>query len=100
MSVPAVVAFRSTDMYQSFEKRWQLPVYFQLRWKEIVKTLEDGLVIGQAGITGERGRDGFALPQSAAVFVAFKSCWASDVYIPELAFRFWRLALQVGSIVG
>jgi hypothetical protein len=95
LSVPAVVAMRSTDAYLTFERRWQLPVYFQLRWKEIVKELEDNLVIGQAGITAERGRDGYALPQTAAILMAFKSCWSPDVYIPELSFRFWRLALQV-----
>lgn len=95
MSVPAVVALRSTDAYQSFEKKWQLPVYFQLRWKEIVKELEEGLTIGAGGITAEQARDGFALPQTAAVLSAFKSCWAQNIYIPELGFRFWRLALQV-----
>ena len=29
--------------FVSFERRWQLPVYFQLRWKEIVTHLEDAL---------------------------------------------------------
>ena len=86
---------RSTEAYITFERRWQLPVYFQLRWKEIVKELEDGLVIGQAGIASERGRDGYALPQTAATLTAFKNCWSPEVYIPELSFRFWRLALQV-----
>jgi hypothetical protein len=97
LAVPAVVAMRSTESYLTFERRWQLPVYFQLRWKEIVKELEDGLVIGPAGIAGERGRDGYALPQTAAILTAFKSCWSSDIYIPELSFRFWRLALQVST---
>jgi conserved oligomeric Golgi complex subunit 2 len=29
--------------FLAFERRWQLPVYFQLRWKEIVARLEDEL---------------------------------------------------------
>lgn len=29
--------------FLAFERRWQLPVYFQLRWKEIVIRLEDSL---------------------------------------------------------
>jgi conserved oligomeric Golgi complex subunit 2 len=29
--------------FLAFERRWQLPVYFQLRWKDIVTRLEDGL---------------------------------------------------------
>lgn len=40
----AIVALRSNPIYESFERRWQLPVYFQLRWKEIVGGLEDSLV--------------------------------------------------------
>ena len=29
----------------NFERRWQLPVYFQLRWKEIVTKLEENLSV-------------------------------------------------------
>ena len=36
---------RSHSVYAAFERRWQLPVYFQLRWKEIVSKLEDALVV-------------------------------------------------------
>lgn len=32
---------RKHDLYQEFERRWQLPVYFQLRWKEIVVDVEE-----------------------------------------------------------
>lgn len=34
---------RSHPVYAAFQRRWQLPVYFQLRWKEIVSKLEDAL---------------------------------------------------------
>lgn len=34
---------RSHPVYIAFGRRWQLPVYFQLRWKEIVGKLEDSL---------------------------------------------------------
>lgn len=33
--------------FLSFERRWQLPVYFQLRWKEIVTRLEDALSVSK-----------------------------------------------------
>lgn len=39
----SVQAMRAHIVFMSFEKRWQLPVYFQLRWKEIVAKLEDAL---------------------------------------------------------
>ena len=36
---------RSHPVFVSFNKRWQLPIYFQLRWKDIVGKLEDSLSI-------------------------------------------------------
>lgn len=97
-----------------FGKRWQLPIYFQLRWKEIVVPLEDAL---SSGIGTAKGlyyswqtipsllirpkliligsKDGYALPQTFAVVTAVKACWTSSTYIPELGHRFWRLTLQV-----
>lgn len=34
---------RNHQLYHEFERRWQLPVYFQLRWKEIIVDIEDAL---------------------------------------------------------
>lgn len=79
---------RLSPAHDSFERRWQLPVYFQLRWKEIVSTFETALTA--PGSAGE-----FALPQTAATWKALQICWDDEVYIPELANRFWRLTLQV-----
>ena len=42
-------------MYTAFERRWQLPVYFQLRWKEIVTRLEEPLVVTKIERTGSKG---------------------------------------------
>jgi hypothetical protein len=39
----AVETMRAHPTFLAFERRWQLPVYFQLRWKEIVGSLEDVL---------------------------------------------------------
>ena len=42
-SVLSVERMRAHPVYVAFQRRWQLPVYFQLRWKEIVGRLEDNL---------------------------------------------------------
>lgn len=44
-STKSVQAMRSHPVSASFNKRWQLPVYFQLRWKDIVGKLEESLCI-------------------------------------------------------
>lgn len=92
---------RSSPSYTAFERRWQLPVYFQLRWKEIVSLLEQSLA-GQPSYTtssassGQKGGE-WVLVQSGAVWKALGSCWKKDVYIADLAPRFWRLSLQVSE---
>ena len=82
---------RNHPTYSAFQRRWQLPVYFQLRWKEIVGKLEDAL----SGVESPPLHGGYATPQAAAVIYAIESCWSSDTFIPDLAYRFWRLSLQV-----
>lgn len=81
---------RNSPEYESLERRWQLPVYFQLRWKEIVSSLETALAAGAGASTSD-----WALPQSGAAWDAFQRCWAPDVFLPELAHRFLRLSLQI-----
>lgn len=93
----AVVAMRTSQPYESFERRWQLPVYFQLRWKEIVSALETALAAPVPTNLASSSSSPWILPQSSAAWDAFRQCWASDVYLPELSHRFWRLSLQIVS---
>lgn len=111
-SVHSIEALRSHSVYAAFEKRWQLPVYFQLRWKEIVSKLEDALAVtsidpsigkgtidfrvlgGSADILPE-DKEPFVTTQAAAVWTAISTCWSAEVYIPELSHRFWKFTLQV-----
>ncbi|KAG8951414.1 hypothetical protein FRC04_006185 [Tulasnella sp. 424] len=95
-SVHAVEMMREHPIYNAFQRRWQLPVYFQLRWKEIVGSLEDNIVNPGVQKGGAIPED-FVTPQAAAFYNAIQSCWGSGVFIPELSHRFWRLTLQLLS---
>jgi len=103
---------RSHPTYAAFERRWQLPVYFQLRWKEIVGRLEDTLntvpriSIGTLHYSPELYNcphvNAFSdagaqqgSPQAQGVVEAIRTCWRDDVYLDELGHRFWRLTLQI-----
>ncbi len=46
---------RAHSVYSAFERRWQLPVYFQMRWKEIVTKLEDSLSSTRVEPTSGKG---------------------------------------------
>lgn len=54
-SVRSVHAMRGHPIFATFERRWQLPVYFQLRWKEIVGRLEEQLMITKLERTDGKG---------------------------------------------
>jgi hypothetical protein len=84
---------RHTQTYRTFSTRWQLPVYFQLRFKAIAAELEESL--RKASVVGGKGEGGFELKESAAVLRAIEGCWKEGVYIGEVGWRFWRLTLQV-----
>jgi hypothetical protein len=94
-SVQSVNAMREHATFIAFEKRWQLPVYFQLRWKDIITQVEDS--VSSSSPIALKEKDGFMAAQTLAVFTAIKTCWSPKVYINELGFRFWRLTLQLLS---
>ncbi|KAF8578033.1 COG complex component [Ramaria rubella] len=91
-SLYSVESMRSHQTYLAFQRRWQLPVYFQLRWKDIAGKLEDTL---SSKLEPDKAPSDFATPQTAAVFMAIRTCWSAEVCIPEIGHRFWRLTLQV-----
>jgi hypothetical protein len=107
---------RSHPVFTAFQRRWQLSVYFQLRWKEIITKLEEILssrildpeapnfTPGELPLTWfqnmslanhSQGRNEFVTAQAADIFSAIASCWSAEVYIPDLAHRFWKFTLQV-----
>ncbi|WVQ77491.1 hypothetical protein IAR50_007177 [Cryptococcus sp. DSM 104548] len=98
-SLRSVMAMRQSQTYVTFERRWQLPVYFQLRWKEIVSGVEQALT-GQPSYTSKDTGSGWALGQSEKVWKGVESCWSEEVYVAELAPRFWRLTLQIVARYG
>ncbi|KDQ57488.1 hypothetical protein JAAARDRAFT_177682 [Jaapia argillacea MUCL 33604] len=97
-SLHSIQTMRSHPLFTSFERRWQLPVYFQLRWKKIVMDLEEALVVTKIEHVGSnKDRAPFVTPQAAAVWQAVTTCWSAEVYIPDLGFRFWKFTLQLLS---
>ncbi|KAJ6593950.1 oligomeric golgi complex component, COG2-domain-containing protein [Mycena capillaripes] len=96
-SAHSVEAMRAHQVYSAFERRWQLPVYFQMRWKEIVGKVEDALSTPRVELSTTTDKHSFATTQATAVWVAISACWSAEVFISELSHRFWRLTLQLLS---
>uniref|UniRef100_A0A6Q2XXL0 Conserved oligomeric Golgi complex subunit 2 n=1 Tax=Esox lucius TaxID=8010 RepID=A0A6Q2XXL0_ESOLU len=93
-SQASVRRLRAHPSYQSFYNKWNLPVYFQLRYKEIAMCLEnaiaDGLEAAPAGSS-------YHLLVSQVLWNSLLKCWEENIYLPPLAHRFWKLTLQLIS---
>ncbi|XP_038830498.1 conserved oligomeric Golgi complex subunit 2-like isoform X1 [Salvelinus namaycush] len=93
-SQASVRRLRAHASYQSFHNKWNLPVYFQLRYKEIAACLEnaiaDGLEAAPAGSC-------YHLLVSQVLWNSLVRCWVEKVYLPPLSHRFWKLTLQLIS---
>ncbi|XP_047994268.1 conserved oligomeric Golgi complex subunit 2 [Leguminivora glycinivorella] len=80
-----------TAEYKNFQKRWNLPVYFQIRFQEIAGSFE--ATLQSAPIKQEK--DGLVLKETYSCWVALQQCWSDGVYIEALAHKFWKLSLQL-----
>ncbi|KAM6956107.1 conserved oligomeric Golgi complex subunit 2 [Aplochiton taeniatus] len=91
-SQASVKRLRLHSSYASFHNKWNLPVYFQLRYKEIAGSLEnaimDRLEASPAGST-------FRLQVSEVLWSCVLRCWSDRVYLAPLTHRFWKLTLQL-----
>uniref|UniRef100_A0A8C3G9R8 Conserved oligomeric Golgi complex subunit 2 n=1 Tax=Cyclopterus lumpus TaxID=8103 RepID=A0A8C3G9R8_CYCLU len=91
-SQASVKRLRVHPSYTSFNNKWNLPVYFQLRYKEIAGSLEnaisDGLEAAPAGSV-------YNLQVSEVLWSCLMRCWSDKVYLSPLAHRFWKLTLQL-----
>lgn len=91
-SQASVKRLRVHPAYQSFNNKWNLPVYFQIRFREIAGSLEaaftDVLEDAPAGSS-------YCLLASHKTWNSLQRCWSDELFLPLLAHRLWRLTLQI-----
>ncbi|XP_062375569.1 conserved oligomeric Golgi complex subunit 2 isoform X2 [Sardina pilchardus] len=91
-SQASVKRLRAHPSYQTFHNKWNLPVYFQLRYKEIASSLENAIADGlDAAPVGSV----YHLQVSQVLWGCVCRCWAERIYLAPLAHRFWKLTLQL-----
>ncbi|XP_070590041.1 conserved oligomeric Golgi complex subunit 2 isoform X2 [Erythrolamprus reginae] len=91
-SQASVKRLRLHPSYQSFNDKWNLSVYFQIRFREIAGTLEaalsDGLEEAPAGSS-------YCLLATHMTWTSLQKCWSAEIFLPLLADRLWKLSLQI-----
>ncbi|XP_062852331.1 conserved oligomeric Golgi complex subunit 2 [Trichomycterus rosablanca] len=93
-SQASVKRLRAHASYQSFHNKWNLPVYFQLRNREIAGCLENAIADGLQAAPAENR---YRLRVTEVLWSCVCRCWAERVYLSPLAHRFWKLTLQLLS---
>lgn len=99
-------ALRGSEATTIFWRRWNLPVYFQLRFLDITTAFDNALGEGPVNVPKEtaatRGTtpgllraDVYCVKATAALLAGLRRCWAEDVFLSALAHRFVRLSLQL-----
>lgn len=91
------VAFREHVNYKKFQVRWNLPVYFQIRFQEIGGSME-GICdkpITTALISTDT--DGMKLIPFTTAWSCITQCWKEGIFLENLFSKFWKLTLQILS---
>lgn len=98
-STAQVEQFRQCAAYEAFMKKWSLPVFFSLQFQDIAGGLESQLAqptLDQSpNPEASGGQPAFALIVTAAVWKGLQQTIADDSFLPQLADRFLRLAMQL-----
>ena len=88
--------FRASKLLQNFIHRWNLPVYFQIRFQEIGGPVEEACQDPFALVTELDDPDNFHLKATYAIMNAVKMCWMEkNVFLKPLTQKFWKLTLQI-----
>lgn len=95
---PAQRAFKQSAQYRSFQTRWNLPVYFQIRFQEIGGALEMACsrpIGGSGTFTNKSPPNAQRLVVIATAGESFRRCWSTGVFLPQIFVRFWKFSLQI-----
>ena len=87
--------FRASRYLESYMKRWNLSVYFNLRFQEFACDVDEEL--NEPGLDTSRASDGFLLTPTTQTWLTMAKCMAEEVFVPALTDKFIRLFAQVLS---
>jgi conserved oligomeric Golgi complex subunit 2 len=89
-----VKAFREHQQFKKFQTRWNLPVYFQIRFNEIATNMEKSCEIDWSKIIVSDSNQ-----MQIRVFIelinSIAKCWTDGVYLDQLFGKFFKLTFQL-----
>lgn len=96
----SLAALKENSRYKNFLKKWNLPVYFQIRFQETANGIETVLSEPISPISGRDSleslaQNDFCLHATHVVWDNLQRIWQNNVYLSQLFHRFWKFSLQI-----
>lgn len=89
--------FHDHQQFKQFQTRWNLPVYFQIRFQEIATGLEktcevdwNNMLLPSAGESNQ-----LQIKVFVEVISCVARCWTDGVYLDQLFHKFFKLTFQL-----
>jgi len=95
-----VEKFRNSPQYVEFMKHWQLPIYFQIRYKNVITSFEEYLVpnsklLEELSTYEIKNLDEINITANKKLIESIKFCWSDQVYLYLLTHKYWKLTIQL-----
>lgn len=94
-SQASVERLRNHKSHVNFLSKWNLTVYFQIRFQEIAGTFETSLLEGWK-YSDDKDAQG-KLKGTSVMLACLNVCWVHSVYLDPLLPKFWKMTLQLLS---
>ncbi|XP_035221823.1 conserved oligomeric Golgi complex subunit 2-like isoform X2 [Stegodyphus dumicola] len=91
----SVTRLREHSLYKDFLKKWNLDVYYQIRFQEIAGKLESSLF--EALESPDETSSDFMLSATSALSLCLHLCWSENIFLMHLSASFCKLSLQLIS---
>ncbi|CAF4174023.1 unnamed protein product, partial [Rotaria sp. Silwood2] len=84
---------KKSKIYSEFSSRWDLVVYYQIRFQEISNLIEN-IIVNQPFQLNEQKNSLFKTIITLTIFQSIDHCWKTNIFLEPLSHRFWKLTLQ------
>lgn len=89
---------KNDHTFQDHIKRFNLPVYFEIRFQQIVAKLEEELLVNTFVTENiSQQEHGFNLKITTEIWRSINRCFSSDVYLELLSDQFLKLSMLILS---
>ncbi|CAF1168485.1 unnamed protein product [Adineta steineri] len=84
---------KNSKACQDFSSRWDVIVYYQIRFLEISNAIEN-ILLNQPFILNNEQNSPYKTLITSTIFQSIDRCWQPNIFLEPLSHEFWKLTLQ------